>query len=66
MTTTLTAAYDPKVSEFVSAEHADSYTTWLRQEIETRRNDGAIGVPHAQVMQRMGAVLNRFPVQQAA
>jgi hypothetical protein len=66
MNATLAAEYDDKVSEFASAEHADAYTKWLRSEIQQRRNDGSVGIPHDQVMRRMDAVLSKYPVQRAA
>jgi hypothetical protein len=58
--------YDSRVSEFESKAQADSYTLWLRNEINKRSNDGAIGVPHDQVMMRMNALLSQYPVQKSA
>jgi hypothetical protein len=55
-----TTEYDPRVSEFESEAHEDSYTLWLRKEIDKRSNDGAIGVPHDQVMTRMIALLSKY------
>lgn len=66
MSDTATTTLDPKVSEFPSTEQADAHAEWLRQEIKARRNDCSTGIPHAQVMARMDALLSQFPLQKAA
>jgi hypothetical protein len=66
MNTHLNERLDPRVSEFESTAQADAYTTWLRQEIAQRSNDGAIGIPHDQVMMRMDALLSKYPLPKTA
>jgi hypothetical protein len=61
-----TTEYDPRVSEFESKAQSDSYTLWLKSEIDKRSNDDAIGIPHDQVMMRMNALLSKYPVQKTA
>jgi hypothetical protein len=41
----------------------ERYTLWLRKEIDKRSNDGAIGIPHDQVMLRMNEFLSKLPKQ---
>jgi hypothetical protein len=51
----------PKISRFENK--VERYTVWLKKEIDKRSNDGAIGIPHDQVMLHMNELLSKFPKQ---
>jgi hypothetical protein len=59
-------AYDSRVSEFESSEQANAYTQWLRNEIDSRLNDGFVGVPHDQVMSGVSILLESYDTLKAA
>jgi hypothetical protein len=54
------AKLDPIISEFETDEDAEAYDKWFREQVEAGLADKRPGIPHAEVMARTKAILDKY------
>ena len=54
----MSTALSPIVSEFDTAEQAESYDRWLRAKVQRSLDDPRPSIPHDQVMAKVQAIID--------
>ncbi|MDR3479920.1 MAG: antitoxin [Burkholderiaceae bacterium] len=62
----MSTALSPIVSEFDTAEQAESYDRWLRAKVQRSLEDPRPSIPHDQVMAKVQAIIDAKRKENAA
>jgi hypothetical protein len=60
----MNTVFDPRISEFQTAEQEASYTAWLRAKVAASLADPRPAIPHDEVMAEMDALISQIEAEQ--